>query len=43
VQNRTKDLGLFLQEHRWEVQPLPTKQGTIAKQSTDAKQSTATK
>ena len=22
VQNRTKDLGLFLQDHRWQVDPL---------------------
>jgi ABC-type polysaccharide/polyol phosphate transport system ATPase subunit len=25
VQNRTKDLGLFLQDHRWIVEPLPGK------------------
>jgi len=22
VQNRTKDLGLFLQDHRWQVDPM---------------------
>ena len=27
IQNRTKDLGLFLQEHRWEVAPMDSKQG----------------
>ena len=27
IQNRTKDLGLFLQEHRWEVAQMDSKQG----------------
>jgi len=26
VQNRTKDLGLFLQDHRWEIEPQVTQQ-----------------
>ena len=25
IQNRTKDLGLFLQDHRWEIEPLVTR------------------